>query len=273
MIVTKAAGLVTEVETESPNGAFEVVLSNSALDRDGEVIDARAFDPLPDHIAFDIDHGMTVTTTVGSGTPYYAEDGSLRVKGTYASTPLAQEVRTLVSEGHIRTTSVTFMAAERTKDEKGVPHVTSAELLNGTFTPIPSNREAVVLSSKSLAAVTEKVGARNSKADAETLQAAHDSLVSLGATCGAKHAHATDEKAAVDPDDDETATESDDTAEAVEDTPKTSGTEQSADESTSESAADEAADDDADESADEGSEKSAAPDWQAARELVLKALA
>src|SRR5690348_10130725 len=182
MIVTKAVGIVDTTETDEPNGAFEVVLSAATLDRDGEVIDSRAFDPLPDHVPFDIDHGMTVQTTVGSGTPYYAEDGSLRVKGTFASTPLAQEVRTLVAEGHIRTTSVTFMAAERVKDEKSIDHVVKAELLNGTFTPVPSNREAVVLSAKALnVAVDEKVGARNSASDAAKIQAAHDTMVDLGA--------------------------------------------------------------------------------------------
>jgi phage head maturation protease len=148
MIVTKAVALVDTVETDDPNGAFEVILSAATLDRDGEVIDKGAFDPLPDHIPFDIDHGMTVVTTVGSGAPYYAEDGTLRVKGTFASTLLAQEVRTLVSEGHVRTTSVTFTSAERVKDSKGVPHIEHAELLNGTFTPVPSNRESVVLSAK-----------------------------------------------------------------------------------------------------------------------------
>lgn len=183
MIVTKAVGLVEETQTDDPNGAFEVVLSAATLDRDGEIVDSRAFEPLPDHVPFDTDHGMTVGTTVGSGVPYYHEDGTLRVKGTYASTAYAQEVRTLVSEGHIRTTSVTFMAADRQKDEKGVVHVKSAELLNGTFTPIPSNREAVVLSAKSLAAMTEKVGARNNSADAETIQGIHDYATALGADC------------------------------------------------------------------------------------------
>jgi hypothetical protein len=76
------------------------------------------------------------------------------------------------------------MAADRTPDEKGVNHVTSAELLNGTFTPVPSNREAVVLSAKALHAATdEKVGARNSSSDAASLQTAHDIMVGLGATC------------------------------------------------------------------------------------------
>lgn len=184
MIVTKALGLVEMVETENPHGEFDVILSATTLDRDGEIIDSRAFDPLPDHVPFDIDHGMTVQTTIGSGAPYYAEDGNLHVKGTFASTSLAQEVRTLVSEGHIRTTSVTFMTADRESDEKGVTHVRTAELLNGTFTPVPSNREAVVLSAKAVtAALDEKVGARNSGGDAEKIQSIHDTAMSLGASC------------------------------------------------------------------------------------------
>jgi HK97 family phage prohead protease len=242
MIVTKAVGLVETTETEDPNGAFDVILSAATLDRDGEVIDSRAFDPLPDHVPFDIDHGMTVQTTVGSGQPYYDDAGSLRVKGTFASTPLAQEVRTLVSEGHIRTTSVTFMSADREPDEKGVMHVKTAELLNGTFTPVPSNRQAVVLSAKAVQAVTdEKVGARNSAGDASTIQSMHDSAVALGATCSAeKHAHEVDEKSTDEPKPEE--------AEA----PTTSDSDESADE-VAEPAADEAAGS-ATESADEGSE-------------------
>lgn len=136
-------------DTDDPNGSFEVVLSAPTLDRDDEIIDTRAFDPLPDHITFDIDHGMSVSTTVGSGVPRYDDDGSLRVSGTYSSIPRAQEVRTLVREGHVRTTSVAFMDATRVKGEDGKTHIVKAELLNGAFVPIPSNRESVVLTAKS----------------------------------------------------------------------------------------------------------------------------
>lgn len=142
-----ALGEVKAVEgDDSPNGAFDVILSAPTLDRDGEVIDAKVFEPLPDHITFDIDHGMSTATTVGSGTPFYDGD-VLRVKGTYSSIPRAQEVRTLVREGHIRTTSVAFMSAKR-EEKDGVQHIVHAELLNGAFVPIPSNRESVVLSAK-----------------------------------------------------------------------------------------------------------------------------
>lgn len=144
-----ALGEVKSVEDANgdPNGEFDVILSAPTLDRDGEVVDAKVFEPLPEHITFDIDHGMSTATTVGSGKPFYDGD-VLRVKGTYSSIPRAQEVRTLVREGHIRTTSVAFMGAVR-EEKDGVPHIVKAELLNGAFVPIPSNRESVVLSAKS----------------------------------------------------------------------------------------------------------------------------
>ena len=59
-------------------------------------------------------------------------------------------MRTLVEEGHIRTTSVAFMDARR-EQKDGVAHITKAELLNGAFVPIPSNREALVLTAKACA--------------------------------------------------------------------------------------------------------------------------
>lgn len=178
---------VKAAPSDDPNGEFEVVLSAPTLDRDDEIIDAKAFEPLPGHITFDVDHGMSTGTTVGSGVPYYAEDGTLRVKGSFSSIPRAQEVRTLVTEGHIRTTSVAFMAAQRVKGEDGKSHITAAELLNGAFVPIPSNREAVVLSAK---AFTERtVDEKATKAD--RLQSIHDLAVENGAKC-ADHADSTD---------------------------------------------------------------------------------
>lgn len=146
---TFALAQVKALDSESQNGEFEVILSAPTLDRDGEIIDAKAFEPLPDHITFDVDHGLSTSTTVGSGTPRYDGD-LLKVTGTFSSIPRAQEVRALVAEGHIRTTSVAFMNAKRTVKD-GVPHIEKAELLNGAFVPVPSNREAAVLVAKSFA--------------------------------------------------------------------------------------------------------------------------
>lgn len=171
-ITRKDASIANTGNDDEFPGAFEVVLSTPALDRDGDELAAEDWKmPLPEHITFDMDHGMSVATTVGSGVPTL-EDGRLVVRGSYSSLPRAQEVRTLVKEGHIRTTSVAFMSE---KESKGGKSRTVRELLNGAFVAIPANREAVVLSAKA--------GARNSSTDQSRLQAAHDALVAAGASC------------------------------------------------------------------------------------------
>ena len=161
----------TGIDTDFP-GTFEVILSAPTLDRDGDTLGSDEWKtPLPDKITFDSDHGMSVATTGGAGVPSINEKGQLVVAGTYSSLPRAQEVRTLVNEGHINTTSVAFMTMPKTsKDSKPV-----RELLNGAFVAIPSNREALVLSSKS--------GARNNTADTKSVQAIHDASAALGADC------------------------------------------------------------------------------------------
>lgn len=156
MTDTKSFGIVdvdiksldTKDGFESEEGAFEAILSAPTVDRDGEIIDAKAFEPLPDHITIDIDHGMSVGTTVGSGEPYYEGD-TLMFRGTFSTIPRAQEVRTLVREGHIRKMSVAFMNANRETDpDDERPHIRRAELLNAAIVPIPSNREASILAAK-----------------------------------------------------------------------------------------------------------------------------
>lgn len=130
------------------DGTFEAIMSAPTLDRDGEVIDSLAFAPLPSKITVDIDHAMSVRSVVGSGEPFYDEAGLLKIRGRFASTPLAQEVRTLVKEGHVDRMSVTFRAAQRDIGEDGMQHVRKGELLNVAFVVIPSNREAAVLAAK-----------------------------------------------------------------------------------------------------------------------------
>ncbi len=131
------------------DGSFEAIMSAPTLDRDGEVIDSLAFAPLPSKITVDIDHAMSVRSVVGSGEPFYDEAGLLKIRGRFASTPLGQEVRTLVKEGHVDRMSVTFRGAQRDIGEDGLQHVRKGELLNVAFVVIPSNREAAVLAAKS----------------------------------------------------------------------------------------------------------------------------
>jgi hypothetical protein len=176
--ITRKDATITNTDDAFP-GSFEVILSAPTKDRDGDILLPDEWkQPLPSRITFDSDHGMSVASTVGSGVPSINDDGQLVVSGTYSSLPRAQEVRTLVNEGHINTTSVAFMSEKTQKDGSTI---VQRELLNGAFVAIPSNREALVLSSKGL-----KAGARNSASDAEHIQAIHDHALALGATPATK---------------------------------------------------------------------------------------
>lgn len=145
-VVCKTAARVTKGADDSAEvGTFEVILSTPTADRDGEEVKAEEWKaPLPDHITFDVDHGMSVATTVGSGVPTLDDKGRLIVRGRWASTPLAQQTRALVNEDHIRTVSVAFL---RLAEKDGAPQ---RELLNGAFVSVPANAEALILNSKSL---------------------------------------------------------------------------------------------------------------------------
>ena len=171
-----------QAEIKAANdGTFEAIMSAPTLDRDGEVVDALAFAPLPGKITVDIDHDMSVRSVVGSGQPFYDESGVLKIKGLFASTPLAQEVRTLVKEGHVDRMSVTFRAALRDIGEDGLQHVRKGELLNVAFVVIPSNREAAVLAAKAaeLAAdadIEELPGVDALRADVQRLAAELDEV-------------------------------------------------------------------------------------------------
>lgn len=142
-------------DATDPNGEFEVILSACTVDRDGEVIDARAFEPLPESIPFHAFHDFH--DPVGRAVPFYDGD-VLKARGRYASTPRAQEIRTLVAEGVIGHTSVGFMGATRS-DMDGVPHITKGELLEGSFVSVPSNREAAVLVAKAYQRLADTDGA------------------------------------------------------------------------------------------------------------------
>jgi hypothetical protein len=132
-VVTKSVdAAVNPVESEHPNGEFEVVLSTEALDRDDENLWAEEWkQPLPARIHIDGDHGRTLEKTVGSAIPRL--DGNRLVgKGTYAGTEYAQMVRQLVNEGHINSVSVTYAERKNQKDN-GVQR----ELLNAAFRGYP----------------------------------------------------------------------------------------------------------------------------------------
>jgi hypothetical protein len=186
-------------DSTSKHGEFDVILSTSDLDRDGDELYADEWKtPLPDKITFDSDHGMSIATCVGSGKPFINDNGQLQVRGTFASTPHGQSVRTLVNEGHIDRVSVTFRNLPKTsKDAKP-----QRELLAGAFVPVPANDRARILSSKSAKETKDAANWRDSTMEAvgamfdndpldggdqshktAYFQGVHDLAVKLGAGC------------------------------------------------------------------------------------------
>lgn len=181
-VVTKSA-TVAPVESENPNGEFEVILSTEARDRDDENLWADEWKmPLPERIHIDGDHGRSLDKTVGSAVPRI-EGNRLVAKGTYASTEYAQMVRTLVNEGHVNSLSVTYAEHKNQKGEGSVER----ELLNAAFVAIPANPEAIVLASKSATLEDKADGGLSASGDNpkhdDMVQAIHDAAIHLGAQC------------------------------------------------------------------------------------------
>lgn len=194
---TLALAEVKSVESENPNGEFEIVMSTDSVDRDGEVIVRGAFNPLPASIPVHAFHDFN--DPIGRAVPSYDASGQLIGRGFFASTDRAQEIRKLVSDGVIGHTSVGFMAAERSREADEPVQIRAAELLEVSFVSIPSNRDARVLSAKD---AMQKVGSRNSTKDAERLQSIHDLAVQNGAACDGKSYEPQDTTAPAAPSED-----------------------------------------------------------------------
>jgi HK97 family phage prohead protease len=189
---------IKAVDSENPNGEFEVILSTDAVDRDGEAIMPGAFEPLPKKIPIFVDHDWRKgAQPVAKAVPFY-EDGVLKARGVYASTARAQEIRSLVNDEILDSMSVGFLNGKREK-VNGQKSVTKADLFESSFTAIPVNTQAQVLASKAIAEAEEKAGARHSAADLAHVQTMHDTAVALGAACGQKHVHDADTPTIDDP--------------------------------------------------------------------------
>lgn len=170
-------------ENDSGPGSLHVIASSPKLDRDGETLWADEWEqPLPDHIQIIGDHkNNEILSTVGSGTPTLESDNKIHVRGTYATTTYAQEVRKLVNGKHLRHLSAAF---REKRSQKGVLR----ELINASFVNVPSNTDAVVLESKSYDGRQKEfaemvVKELTAMTQADRLQAIHDMSYNLGAQC------------------------------------------------------------------------------------------
>ncbi len=148
-VVAKMANLqVGDVNPE--NGTFEVIASTDAIDRHGERILAEGWktdnymkNPI---ILFGHDY-WNIESVVGKATSVEVVSGKLIVKGVFASgdtNPKAQMLRKMYDEGIIRTVSVGLRPLARDVQDRDI--ITSAELLELSFVPVPANPEALRLS-------------------------------------------------------------------------------------------------------------------------------
>jgi hypothetical protein len=102
---------------KAESGEFEAFLS--------VIHKGNWWSPLPAHIPIFVDYAMTPKNTVASAVPYFDEDGWLRVKGRFANTSWAEEIRSRVESGEIDLMQDQSFASESSHFHR--------VLLSGTF--------------------------------------------------------------------------------------------------------------------------------------------
>ena len=130
-----------EVKGLKEDGSFEACVSDMSVDRYGEIIDIKGWDtkafmknPV---MLWAHDHSIPA---IGKATKVWAEDDRLMLKGEFAPTPFAQQIKQLVEGGFINSFSVGFLAKEM-KDNKFIDQ----ELLEVSFVNVPANANATML--------------------------------------------------------------------------------------------------------------------------------
>ena len=83
--MARSVKTITAGIQSSDGGGFRAIASTPALDRDGEVLAAHCFDPLPESIAVHLDHSMSAATVIGRAVPFYVGP-DLHIDCTLAST-------------------------------------------------------------------------------------------------------------------------------------------------------------------------------------------
>lgn len=176
---------VKAVDGDSEVGEFEAILSTPDVDRDGEVVKAGAFKPLPKSIPIYYGHSWrNGGMPVARAKPFYDGD-VLKASGTFASTPAGQEMRALVAEGIVDSMSVGYIRLTTKGNE-----TTKGELFEASFTGIPVHTGARVLAAKALAdeapglAVKAIVGSYEERSEQlrEALRTLHSTDPAVGYT-------------------------------------------------------------------------------------------
>jgi len=126
------------------DGSFEAVISGIKTDRYGDTInpdgwDIKNFKKNP-VLLWAHDH---YTPTVGRATKVWVEGKNLMMKGEFAPTPFAQELKMLAEQGFLKAFSVGFMPKDYKFNDNGVDFL-AQELLEVSFVNVPAYAEALM---------------------------------------------------------------------------------------------------------------------------------
>lgn len=133
------------VEGKKPvgEGTFEVIATNEAVDRDGEVLKVSGWNFsnfMKNPILLFGHNYWEMQTIIGAVTEVEVVNGNVVARGVFARTPEGQLARQLYEDGILKTVSVGFIPLERQGNV-----ITKAELLELSFVPVPSNPQALSL--------------------------------------------------------------------------------------------------------------------------------
>ncbi|HBI50276.1 MAG TPA: hypothetical protein DDY21_00280 [Candidatus Moranbacteria bacterium] len=128
----------------SDDGTFEAVISGIKTDRYGDTINPEGwvlknFNKNP-VLLWAHDHH---TPTVGRALKVWVEGKVLMMKGEFAPTPFAQELKLLAENGFLRAFSVGFKPIDYKFNDNGVDFL-SQELLEVSFVNVPAYAEALM---------------------------------------------------------------------------------------------------------------------------------
>ena len=128
---------------------FKVVVTTEWVDRDGEVIKADwiEFKNYMKNPVVLVDHSYKIESIVWKTLKIYQEGTKTIAEWVFAKdVEKADLIRTLYSQGFIKTVSIGFIAKKR--DDKDRSTITKSEMLEFSFVAVPANPEALSLDGK-----------------------------------------------------------------------------------------------------------------------------
>jgi hypothetical protein len=135
--------------TIDDSGTFKFLVSTASEDRDGEVVEPPGL-KLSGRVPIYLDHQHLMEKMVATAMPSLV-DGNIEIDGKFLDNYWAQQMRKMAKDpdhSQALKMSIGFINAKRTMVD-GVPHVTEGDLVEVSFTGIPSNTDTQLLAAKS----------------------------------------------------------------------------------------------------------------------------